>query len=330
METIKSYLNNVFSALPETAAVLELKSELLNNMLDKYEELKANGKTENEAIGIVISEFGNIDELVQEMDLALDHHNKDEISHAITVDGPSISLEEANQFIDLKEKMSRLIGGGVTLILIGVLLLVGLSTLIENQLILQTASSDVTGVFPVVIFFLCLAPAVALFVFSGSKLAPYGFIETGAFELDAATKTVLNQKYKESRSHGQRNTIIGVTLCVLSPLMVIIGSLWGDMGSTFGVCMLLLLIAVATNFLIRTSAVTESYKKLLKLEEFSPAEKQQNKMIGVVASIVWPVATCIFLIAGLVFGLWGICWIVFPIVGILFGGFCAVYKSHYS
>ena len=36
-------------------------------MEDKYVELKAEGKSENEAIGIVISEFGNMEELIREL-----------------------------------------------------------------------------------------------------------------------------------------------------------------------------------------------------------------------------------------------------------------------
>ena len=42
---------------------------MLRTMEDKYEELKMEGKSENEAIGIVISEFGNIDELIDELGL---------------------------------------------------------------------------------------------------------------------------------------------------------------------------------------------------------------------------------------------------------------------
>ena len=44
-----------------------LKEEILSNMEEKYRELKKQGHSENEAIGTVISEFGNIDELVREL-----------------------------------------------------------------------------------------------------------------------------------------------------------------------------------------------------------------------------------------------------------------------
>lgn len=67
MDTIKSYLNNIFGNLPKTNQILKLKSDLLLNMEEKYNELKNDGKSENEAIGIVISEFGNVDELISGM-----------------------------------------------------------------------------------------------------------------------------------------------------------------------------------------------------------------------------------------------------------------------
>ena len=72
MDTIKTYLDNMFLNLPKTDEINSLKNDLLNNMEDKYNELKTQGKTENEAIGIVISEFGNIDELINEMGIKID------------------------------------------------------------------------------------------------------------------------------------------------------------------------------------------------------------------------------------------------------------------
>ena len=69
METIRTYLENLFAQLPETPELVRLRDDMLRTMEDKYEELKSEGKSENEAVGIVISEFGNIDELLAELDL---------------------------------------------------------------------------------------------------------------------------------------------------------------------------------------------------------------------------------------------------------------------
>ena len=67
MEAIREYLNNMFLNLPETPQVLRAKAELMEMMEDKYEELTAEGMSEKEAVGTVISEFGNLDELAEEL-----------------------------------------------------------------------------------------------------------------------------------------------------------------------------------------------------------------------------------------------------------------------
>ena len=63
METIKVYLDNMFLSIPDSEQVRRVKSELYDMMEDKYRELRNEGKPENEAVGIVISEFGNLEEL---------------------------------------------------------------------------------------------------------------------------------------------------------------------------------------------------------------------------------------------------------------------------
>lgn len=67
METIKNYLENMFSHLPNTPEVQKAKYELYQMMEDKYNELISEGRSNNEAIGIVISEFGNLDELADSL-----------------------------------------------------------------------------------------------------------------------------------------------------------------------------------------------------------------------------------------------------------------------
>ena len=67
MEAIREYLHNLFMSLPETPEVLRAKAALLEMMEDKYDELVSEGKYEKVAVGTVISEFGNLDELAEEL-----------------------------------------------------------------------------------------------------------------------------------------------------------------------------------------------------------------------------------------------------------------------
>lgn len=327
MDIIKNYLDNVFQALPKTQELLNLKDELLVNMGDKYDELKLAGKTENEAIGIVISEFGNIDELLKEMDIPITSESS---IHLTKSNGPTLSLEDARNFITLNRKNARYIGLGVALILLGVATLVGFFALMDANIILEQISSDSKDVLPVILLFLFIVPAVGLFIFSGTKLEPFKFIDEGSFELSASAKAILSKEYPKISEEKPAAIITGVSLCILSPVPVFLGTMISEHFAIAGVCVLLAMIAIAVNIFIYADTLPETYKKLLKLEEFSPEKKQENKLIGAVAGIVWPLATALFLFLGFVFNMWNICWIVFPITGVLFGGFCAFYNALHS
>ena len=65
METIRNYLSTMFAGLPDTPEVRRAYEELAAMMEDKYTELIAEGRSENEAVGTVISEFGNLEEIAQ-------------------------------------------------------------------------------------------------------------------------------------------------------------------------------------------------------------------------------------------------------------------------
>lgn len=75
MEVILSYLENMFLNMPQTPEVVRAKEELASMMEDKYNELLAEGKKENEAVGIVISEFGDLEELSEELGLKKGNQN---------------------------------------------------------------------------------------------------------------------------------------------------------------------------------------------------------------------------------------------------------------
>jgi Flp pilus assembly protein TadB len=87
------------------------------------------------------------------------------------------------------------------------------------------------------------------------------------------------------------------------------------------------IIAAAVFLFIYFGSIRESYTRLLGVGDYAPKKtKKEDKVIGAVAAIVWPLSADIFLFCGFVYGLWGIAWIVFPITGILFGMFSAAYS----
>jgi len=317
METIRNYLETMFQGLPETEEIRRLKEELLANMEDKYQELKDQGNTENEAIGKVISEFGNIDELLKEMNIPFAQED-------MLADDAMLTRADAEEYLANAEISGRLIGVGVALIMFGVSLLIFLSALFEEYNIMRWIPENVRDAVPILAFFVFLVPAVGIFVYSGMRMKRYELIEKGQFTISVLTQNDIYQEYQESREGQRIYIVIGVILCVLSPVAIFAGSIFGDSGSSYGVCVTILIVAAAVYLFITSGIPAEAYKKLLKMEEYSDVQRKKNKVVGAVASVVWPLATAAFLIAGFVFNKWGSAWIIFPITGILFGAFAAV------
>ncbi len=67
MEAILNYIGTMFAGIPANDDTRRLREEITANMTDRFNELVKAGKNESEAVGTVISEFGNIDEVLAEM-----------------------------------------------------------------------------------------------------------------------------------------------------------------------------------------------------------------------------------------------------------------------
>lgn len=271
METISNYLDTMFKTLPQNTEILRLKEELLLNMEEKYQELKAQGCTENEAVGKVISEFGNIDELLKEMDMNLTADNRQAEYTERTKDPeeerydgiPTLTYDEAEEYIARIRTSNAVVSAGVALILLGVSVLIFLNQVMEGVL-LAWLPEGIRDNVPVICFFLFLVPAIGLFVFSDFGMDQYKYIRKGRFRMDRQTKDEVHQLYQSYNQMAQMFTVIGVVLCVLSPVPVIAGSMFGDSGSTYGVSILLIIIGIAVAFFINGDAGKDACKKLLK------------------------------------------------------------------
>jgi hypothetical protein len=320
VETIKIYVENMFKTLPRTEELKKLKQDILMNMEEKYSELKSEGKTENEAVGIVISEFGNIDEIIKEFGIETNEINEDN-------ELPQVSLEGARSFLKDTKRFNFLVSIGVMLCMLGGSFLVLFFQLFEDGIIFKGLNEDKVSFIPVSILLVFVVVAVALFIFSGNSMEKYKYIEKGLFNLEGNAKMTVEAEYESLKSKVTLGTIIGVALCILSPIAIFLGGMISEEGYVYGTSVLILIVAVAVFLFINVSACTDSHKKLLKEGEYSEKSRKGDRVIGAVASVVWPLTTIIFFIWGFAFNGWEISWIVFPVVGILFGIFCSIYKS---
>ena len=67
MSKVTDYVDNLFFLMPRTDAAAEMRQKLMESAEDKYEALVSWGKNEDEALGIVVSEFGSMEEICAEL-----------------------------------------------------------------------------------------------------------------------------------------------------------------------------------------------------------------------------------------------------------------------
>lgn len=325
METIRVYVENMFKTLPAKEELRKLKQDILLSMEEKYTELKVEGKSENEAIGIVISEFGNIDEIIKEFEIEVNQPLTSGVPKADNQ--PLIGLGEAKSYLKAAKRCNFFISIGVALCMSGAAILVLMYQLFADGIIFKGYVEEKMMFVPLTILLIFVGIAVTLFIFAGMSMEKYKFIDKGYFKLEPSAAVVIEEESVMSKGRSILGTIVGVVLCILSPIIIFISGLRSESGYVYGTTILILVVAVAVFIFINISAGNEGHKKLLKEGEYNPKVIEGNKVIGAVAGVVWPLTVVAFLIWGIVYDGWGISWIVFPVVGVIFGGFASLYKS---
>ncbi len=64
---IRVYVESLFDGALKTEQVVELREEILQNVIDKYDDLVADGRSEDEAYRIAVSGIGDINDLLRSM-----------------------------------------------------------------------------------------------------------------------------------------------------------------------------------------------------------------------------------------------------------------------
>ena len=303
METIRNYIETMFAAFPQSHSLSCMREEMYNNMSEKYTELKAEGKSENEAIGIVIAEFGSMQELAAEMNIKLPEES-DSFS--------TIDAAYAKRFIRTRERSWLLIAIGVCL----TLLAAGLG---------YFGFGKIAYMVPALLW---LAIAVGLFIYAGFQIQSFSHMTHKAFKLSPEATVMTMEEKERHRKPYVISIITGVILCIFSPSWMLLGRLVnGSWQETLqiGLIIFLICVAIAIFLFIYGSAVTVACNVLLQRGSYSIANKRSEKLIETIACVYWPVVIVIFLLWGF-FGQSGFrsAWIVWPVAAFLFGAIAAV------
>ena len=337
MNVIIAYLETMFSTYPQTPRLLEAKAELQSMMEDAYVGLIAEGRSENEAVGQVIRDFGNLAEVAPVLGITADITASTAASaasaapaapahQAITVAAhPPITLTEAQGYAAALETIRFRVAASVAMFVLSPVLLVLLPTLAEASIVPFDAGIA-TAIGIVALLILVLAGVLTL-VNTSRDLAPFKRITEMRFSPDAAVTawaTELSQQHERGRIKALQ---IAIALWIMSPAPLIVfalvtpGSAYQDVWSVFGVVLVLMFVAAGLVILI-PAAWAHGVQTKLVTEPLEAAESEHS-IVGVIAAIYWPLAVVIYLAWSFLGNAWYISWIIWPIAGVLFGAIAA-------
>jgi len=82
-------------------------------------------------------------------------------------------------------------------------------------------------------------------------------------------KNILNSELPSVTQKQNIPIITGVSLCILSVVVLLVFGIFESFAA-FGVSIMLLMIAAAVFIFITSTSTAEAYKKLMKIDEYSP------------------------------------------------------------
>lgn len=228
-----------------------------------------------------------------------------------------VTLEEANEYLALRKSASVRIAFATFLCILSVIPLIilgGAAALPEPPF-----SENTAGGLGMAIMLLLAAAAVGIYVCTGLQSAKYGFLEKEPFETEYGVSGAVGERKKAFHDTYVKCNIIGVCLCVLSPIGLFASAIYGDdFFSVLMLCAMLFTAGVGVVFLIAAGVRGSAMDKLLKVGKYS-GDRRLPRLKKVVSAAYWLVAVAAAM-------LWmffdksynSYFWVIFQVAGVLF------------
>jgi len=246
---------------------------------------------------------------------------------SVTGDIRRISLEEANEFLEITKENAPKIANGVSLCIISPIVLIFLAGLSEKQG--SPITEPVAAVIGFVTLLAMIAIAVYTFIMCGAKTKKFEFIEKEIIETAYGVDGMVQEKMRAMENRRTSSLAIGVILCILSPVpLVVAACLELEEYIVVGmVCVLLAIVSIAVNMFVRGGNVWSSCEQLLQVGEYTSANKKVNRKVGAVGGVYWGIVLAIYLGWSFITMRWEFTWIVWPVAVILFGAISCIIRA---
>lgn len=300
MKIIKDYIEVLFLQVPVTAETLKVKEDLLNTAEDHFEGLMAEGVSEKEAIGIVISEFGSIDDILMALDLTKVHPEQEETIHD---EQSFLSIDEVTEhWSELRNHITSM-GIGLSITVFGFACLpfleYGYGGILTTLTLLFIFFLWGTGFLIFTIHFLDYRKQI-------KQLKDYNISE----EVLAYTELQI-ERYRKSYHVG---LTLGFLAFLFSLPILFVFSNW--FYSTIGIFFFFLLFGAGSFLICYVSLIQNGFKRIIN--RYTKKEKRRRRLVerGLLPfneDIFWVSVVIIYFIFSFMFHAWLYSWLIFLI-----------------
>lgn len=317
MNTISNYLDSLFMNIPQTPETDKAKADLLATMEDHYYALLEEGHSENEAIGSVISEFGSIDELLEELEITQETPTFTQSSF----EAP-IQLMEAERYWQKIRNFSLKIASGILLCCIGVAAL----------LVFANYNSSVFGL---TLLFLFLAIGTAMFITGGLSFSrETKIVADRPIPLNVQKAAALHvNNYRKSFT---LSLVLGISICIVSFIPIFLFQY--TYRGAFGIACFMIGAGLGTFLIVYGSIIYTYYQKFADQMIYVPNDDEpgpnarqqlygpQHPLINFLEKVYWPIVLVVYFWFSFGSGNWGSSWLIFIIAGPLFEGLKTLFR----
>ena len=264
--------------------------------------------------------------------VSTDYLLKDEIEETEHIDSPDntptlrrVSMEEANAFLSVKLRTAKTIAYAAFLCIVSPIALLILGAISESTV--GVLNENIAGGIGMIVLIILVAIAAVMFISSGSKTAPFAYLEKEKFETEYGVSGMVKERKAQYKDLHTKHNIAGTCLCIAALIPLFIGAIINadsDLFLTIMLSLSFLIAGVGVICFIKTGIIWASYEKLLQEGEYSKENKEKPSFSAAIYTAYWVITTAVYLGYSLSSNNWGQSWIIWVVAGVIFPAVVAI------
>ena len=282
-----------------------------------------------------VPDMARIIRLSEVFGVSTDYLLKDELEPAAPAALPdtgspvrTVGMEEAVAFLEMKLLNAGRVALGVMMCVLSPVLLILLAGG-QDAGKLALTEEQAAGV-GLVVFFLMIGGAVALFVTSGLRSSRFEHLEKEPIDTLYGVSGMVRERREQFRPVFARQLTVGIVLCVLSMLPIGVCLLFcgeSEFPYIVATCVMLAVIAAGVLLIVRAAIVWGGFQILLEEGDYTREAKADVDIHANFGKVYWLLVTAGYLAVSFLTNAWDRTWIIWPVAGVAYGAAFVIAKA---